>query len=210
MRLGPGIPAVGVSARDIKIDHVGFAFGASTTDAGVPVLSDCCYDVRPGSFVCIIGSSGCGKSTLLSIIAGYLAASTGRVLIGGDPAKGPGSDRIMVFQQSSLFPWYTAAENIGFGLRLQAHRTKPKKREKIVKELLELVGLGGAGNRYPHELSGGMRQRIEIARALAVDPEILLMDEPLGALELFDTTEHAAGNTEHLGANAQNSSFCHP
>jgi NitT/TauT family transport system ATP-binding protein len=170
-------------ARKITIDHLGFSFASARGRPPVQVLNECCYEVQPGSFTCIIGSSGCGKSTLLAIIAGYLAATQGRVLIGGAPASGPGSDRLMVFQQSSLFPWYTAAQNVAFGLSLRAHRIGRAERTKRVNELLELVGLGGVGNRYPHELSGGMRQRIEIARALAVDPDILLMDEPLGALD---------------------------
>lgn len=183
MHAGALNSAVGAVGRKITIDRLSFAFGNLRGEPSVEVLHECCYDVQPGSFTCIIGSSGCGKSTLLAIIAGYLRATQGRVLIGDAPAGGPGSDRLMVFQQSSLFPWYTAAQNVAFGLTLRAHRLGRSERKKRVDELLALVGLAGAGNRYPHELSGGMRQRIEIARALAVDPDILLMDEPLGALD---------------------------
>lgn len=167
----------------ITLDHLGFAFDVGGARPPIQVLNDCCYEVRPGSFTCIIGGSGCGKSTLLAIIAGYLGATQGRVLVDGVPVTGPGSDRMMVFQHSTLFPWYTAAQNIAFGLSLVAHRVEREARGKRVKELLTLVGLDGIGDRYPHELSGGMRQRVEIARALAIQPDLLLMDEPLGALD---------------------------
>lgn len=167
----------------IALDHVGFSFDGGRGQVPVQVLKECCYDARHGSFTCVIGPSGCGKSTLLRIIAGYLPATEGRVLVDGRLVTGPGSDRLMVFQQSSLFPWYTAAQNVAFGLSLTAHRTSSVARSKRVDQLLALVGLSGFANRFPHELSGGMRQRVEIARALAVDPDILLMDEPLGALD---------------------------
>lgn len=172
-----------MSTGKIALDHVGFSFDGGRGQVPVQVLKECCYDVRRGSFTCIIGPSGCGKSTLLRIIAGYLRATEGRVLVDGTMVTGPGSDRLMVFQQSSLFPWYTAAQNVAFGLSLTAHRTPPVVRSKRVDELLAVVGLSGFGSRFPHELSGGMRQRVEIARALAVDPDVLLMDEPLGALD---------------------------
>lgn len=172
-----------MSTGKIALDHVGFSFDGGRGQAPIQVLKECCYDVRRGSFICIIGPSGCGKSTLLRIIAGYLAATEGRVLVDGTVVTGPGSDRLMVFQQSSLFPWYTAAQNVAFGLSLTAHHTPRVVRSKRVDELLAVVGLSGFGSRFPHELSGGMRQRVEIARALAVDPDILLMDEPLGALD---------------------------
>ena len=172
-----------MSTGKIALDHVGFSFDGGRGQVPVQVLKECCYNVRRGSFTCLIGPSGCGKSTLLRIIAGYLPATEGRVLVDGTVVTGPGSDRLMVFQQSSLFPWYTAAQNVAFGLSLTAHRTPRVVRSKRVDELLAVVGLSGFGSRFPHELSGGMRQRVEIARALAVDPDILLMDEPLGALD---------------------------
>lgn len=179
------MPGSGITERTGKVtlDRLGFAFEFGGARPPVQVLHECCYEVRPGSFTCIIGGSGCGKSTLLAIIAGYLRATQGRVLVDGVPITGPGSDRMMVFQHSTLFPWYTAGENIAFGLSLAAHRIIRDQRTKRVNELLALVGLEGVSDRYPHELSGGMRQRIEIARALAIEPELLLMDEPLGALD---------------------------
>jgi NitT/TauT family transport system ATP-binding protein len=173
------------SGHRIDVEHVSLEFGNSRGPGAMSVLHDVCCHIEPGSFTCIIGPSGCGKSTLLSVIAGYLGTSTGCVKINDKRVCGPQSDRMMVFQQSTLFPWCTAAENVAFGLTLRARRKSYRTGEvrQRVSDLIRLVGLDGFGDRYPHELSGGMRQRIEIARALAVNPEVLLMDEPLGALD---------------------------
>jgi NitT/TauT family transport system ATP-binding protein len=149
----------------------------------VSVLEAISLEVKPESFVCLIGTSGCGKSTLLSLVAGYLAPTSGRIIVDGEPVAGPGPDRIMVFQHPTLFPWCSARANVAFGLGLRAHRGRVKNVPETVDRLLTLVGLTGAGDRYHFELSGGMRQRVEIARALAVDPRVLLMDEPFGALD---------------------------
>jgi NitT/TauT family transport system ATP-binding protein len=144
--------------------------------------------VEEGEFLAIIGPSGCGKSTLLSVIAGYTDIDSGTVTVGGRAVQGPGSDRVMVFQRPTLFPWMTARENVAFGLTLRANKQVASSATadgvaRRTTELLNMVGLKTFGDHYPFELSGGMQQRIEIARALAVRPKVLLMDEPFGALD---------------------------
>jgi NitT/TauT family transport system ATP-binding protein len=129
-----------------------------------------------------LGPSGCGKSTILNIVAGFYPPTTGEAFLRGVPIGGPGPDRGMVFQSYSSYPWLTVLENIGFGLKL---RGMPRKqRDAIARELIERVGLQGTENKYPKQLSGGMRQRVAIARTLAVKPQIILMDEPFGALDV--------------------------
>jgi len=177
--VGKGLAA----ANAIRLEDVSLTFPAAGTREPVRVLDAISLDVEPGRFVCVIGTSGCGKSTLLSLIAGYLKPTRGRVIVDGHPVQAPGADRIMVFQHPALFPWCTASDNVAFGLRLRAHRGRAHDVKGTVDRLLALVGLSGAGDRFPFELSGGMRQRVEIARALAVDPRVLLMDEPFGALD---------------------------
>jgi len=137
--------------------------------------------VDPGEFVAIVGASGCGKSTLLRVVAGLEEPSAGAVDIDGDAILGPGPDRGMVFQSYTLFPWRTVAENVAFGLECSS---MPRKQRKArVEELLGIVGLAAYAKSLPNELSGGMRQRVAIARALAPSPDILLLDEPFGALD---------------------------
>jgi nitrate ABC transporter ATP-binding subunit len=136
--------------------------------------------VNEGEFVSIVGPSGCGKSTLLYVVGGFLAAD-GEVAIDGAPIKGPGTDRGVVFQEYALFPWLTVHDNIAFGLERQGAATA--EREKTVNRLVKVIGLAGFEKRYPRELSGGMKQRVAIARTLACDPAILLLDEPFGALD---------------------------
>ncbi len=137
--------------------------------------------IEANEFVCIVGSSGCGKSTLLNIIAGLLPPTSGEVLVDGEVVLGPGPDRGMVFQTYTLFPWLTVADNIAFGLKLKG---MPKQQQKeLVDYYLNIIGLAQFANSYPKELSGGMKQRVAIARSLANEPEILLMDEPFGALD---------------------------
>ena len=145
------------------------------------VLDDINLSIAANQFLSIVGRSGCGKTTLLNIIAGLDAASGGEVLIAGRRVVGPGQGQGMVFQQHALFPWLTALENVVFGAR----SLPLAKAEKIdrARELLQLVGLEASAGKYPREMSGGMQQRIAIARALALDPDILLMDEPFGALD---------------------------
>jgi NitT/TauT family transport system ATP-binding protein len=143
------------------------------------VLNDFSLDIKDGEFICILGKSGCGKSTLLNLIAGYLKSDCGNILVNGKEVEGPSAERGVVFQQHALFPWYTVAQNIEFGLKIK----KKKDSKKIIDKYIDLIGLQGYENKYPSSLSGGMAQRVGIARALANDPEVLLMDEPLGALD---------------------------
>ena len=138
-------------------------------------------EVRAGEFVCIVGPSGCGKSTLLHLIAGLQAQTSGEVLVDGNPVQGPGTDRILIFQEHGLFPWLTVSENVEFGMKMKGV-PKAERREKT-QHYLRLVHLAKFEKSYIHQLSGGMRQRVAIARALATEPDVLLMDEPFGALD---------------------------
>jgi sulfonate transport system ATP-binding protein len=138
-------------------------------------------DVAAGEFVCLLGPSGCGKSTLLSIIAGLESPSDGLVSADGRIVRGPGTDRVLLFQEAALFPWLDVQHNVEFGLRQAG--IPAKKRAATAQRFIELVHLKGFERSYVHQLSGGMRQRVAIARALAIDPAILLMDEPFGALD---------------------------
>jgi ABC-type nitrate/sulfonate/bicarbonate transport system ATPase subunit/flavin-dependent dehydrogenase len=147
----------------------------------MPVLENIDLEVEDGEFVCIVGPSGCGKSTLLNIVGGFLKATRGEVLIDGAAVVGPDPRRIFIFQENGTFPWLTVEDNIGFGLLDKT----PEDRERIVSHYLKMVGLSGTERSYPRELSGGMKQRVEIARALAGSPDILYMDEPFGALDFL-------------------------
>jgi NitT/TauT family transport system ATP-binding protein len=167
----------------IRFDGVELAFPRNGRREALRVLGGIDLAIAEGEFTAIIGPSGCGKSTLLAMLAGYLAPSAGGIFLRDREIDGPGPDRVMVFQQPTLFPWLTAAGNIRYGLRLAANRRLAADAAGKVEALLDLVGLGGFAAHYPAELSGGMRQRVEIARALAVEPLVLLMDEPLGALD---------------------------
>jgi len=147
----------------------------------MPALIDINLEIQEGEFICLLGPSGCGKSTLLRIIAGLIPASSGQITINGKAIDGPGPDRAVVFQDYALFPWMSVRDNIEFGL--EARKLAPGARKDISNKLLKVVGLADFADRYPHHLSGGMKQRVSIARALAVDPSLLLMDEPFGALD---------------------------
>lgn len=146
-------------------------------------IEDVNLDIADGEFVCLVGHSGCGKSTLLSLLAGLSMPTTGQILIDGKPVVGPGPDRSIVFQSYSLFPWQTALKNVVFSIR-QTNRNLTKEQARVrAIELLAQVGIEDAANRYPFQLSGGMRQRVAIARALAIDAPTMLLDEPFGALD---------------------------
>ena len=146
-------------------------------------IEDISLDIEPNTFVSIIGPSGCGKSTLLNMIAGLSKISSGEILLNEHPIHGPGPDRGMVFQNYALMPWMSVEENIRFAVKTVYPKLPPKQLTRSIKENIQLVGLAGAEKKHPHELSGGMRQRVGIARALAINPQILLMDEPFGALD---------------------------
>ena len=156
-------------------------FPGKTKDTPIHVLENVSLDVKRGEFVCIVGPSGCGKSTLLNIVGGFLKQSSGEVLVEGKPVTGPDPKRIFVFQENGVFPWLNVEDNVGFGL---LKKTAAERRE-IVSHYIEMVGLTGFDKSYPRELSGGMRQRVEIARALASSPDIIYMDEPFGALDFI-------------------------
>jgi len=154
--------------------------------AVLTALEDVSLDVSAGEFLTLVGPSGSGKTTLLDILAGLSRPSSGTVLVDGVPISGPGRDRAVVFQQYALFPWRTAAANVTFGLEgrgANSLRLSKRQRSEKASEYLDLVGLTGFEDRYPHELSGGMKQRVAIARSLAYEPDILLMDEPFAALD---------------------------
>jgi len=172
------------SAEKIRIDGVSKTF-AVRDGAAFTALDDVTLTVAPGEFLVVVGPSGCGKSTLLDLISGLTKPSSGRILLDGRTVTGPALDRGIVFQQYALLPWRTAQRNVEFALEAQPRldRLNRKGRAERAREYLDLVGLSGFEDRYPHELSGGMRQRVAIARALVADPAVLLMDEPFGALD---------------------------
>lgn len=143
------------------------------------VLDDLSLEIREGEFVCVLGKSGCGKSTLLNLIAGYIQPDFGEIYSDGELVTGPSQNRGVVFQEHALFPWYTVYQNIAFGPRIN----KNPKKDEIADRYLKMIGLEEYRNYYPRELSGGMKQRVGIARAFANDPKILLMDEPFSALD---------------------------
>ncbi|WP_442500657.1 ABC transporter ATP-binding protein [Marinivivus vitaminiproducens] len=165
----------------LRIEAVEKVFTGARRKGETRALEPVSVDVADNDFITILGPSGCGKSTLLRIVAGLEQPSAGRVLLDGTPVRGPGADRGMVFQSYTLFPWLTVAENIGFGLRERG--IAPGGRAPVVQGFIDQVGLKGFENHYPKMLSGGMQQRTAIARALANDPKILLLDEPFGALD---------------------------
>jgi NitT/TauT family transport system ATP-binding protein len=158
-----------------------FSLSYETLDGSVAAVSDTQIHVNPGEFVSIVGPSGCGKSTLLNAVAGFLEPTTGTVTVDGERVKGPSAERGMVFQQYSLFPWKTVRENVEFGLKMRGMARS--QRERAARTLLGLAGLDAFENHYPERLSGGMKQRVGIVRALATGPKVLLLDEPFGALD---------------------------
>jgi NitT/TauT family transport system ATP-binding protein len=155
--------------------------GHSADDPSVLALKSVSFTVNHNEFCSVLGHSGCGKTTLLTMVAGFEEPTGGQLLLDGKPIGKPGWERSMIFQDYALFHWLTVEDNIAFGLEMKNIRREERK--SIVKDYINLVGLAGFERRYPHQLSGGMRQRVSIARALAVDPQVLLMDEPFAALD---------------------------
>ncbi len=165
------------STAKLQMDHVNQAF--ERDGKTIPVLQEIDFSVRDGEFICVVGPSGCGKSTLLNLMAGFLSPTSGKVEIDGEVVKGPDHRRILVFQERGVFPWLTVEGNIGFGL---SDLTRTEREERIA-HYVKLVRLEGFEHSYPSDLSGGMKQRLQVARALAVNPDILFLDEPFGALD---------------------------
>ncbi|HZR87977.1 MAG TPA: ABC transporter ATP-binding protein [Bradyrhizobium sp.] len=158
-----------------------FALSYETIDGAVAAVTETDIHVKPGEFVSIVGPSGCGKSTLLNAVAGFLKPTAGVVMVDGEKVNGPSAERGMVFQQYSLFPWKTVRENVEFGLKMRG--MDRSQRERAARTLLGLAGLEAFEKHYPDRLSGGMKQRVGIVRALATGPKVLLLDEPFGALD---------------------------
>ena len=165
----------------LSIEELSRTFPGVRGGAPTRAIEPTSLRVADRDFLCLLGPSGCGKSTLLRMVAGLDRPTTGRVLLDGEPVAGPGADRGMVFQSYTLFPWLTVEENIGFGLREQGARAEERRR--VAAHFIERVGLRGFERHYPRMLSGGMQQRTALARALANDPKVLLLDEPFGALD---------------------------
>lgn len=165
----------------IVFDHVCVRFAGER--GPMQVVDDVSYHINDREFVSVIGPSGCGKTTMMNIVAGFMQPSSGSVTLDGKPITGPGPDRGVIFQEYGIFPWLTVKENIAFGLRLAANRTDASAREEICQRYMRLMGLADFADAWPRMLSGGMRQRLALARAYAVKPQFLLMDEPFGALD---------------------------
>jgi nitrate/nitrite transport system ATP-binding protein len=183
----PEIPSAQLSIRQVTKVFEGkrglFNKLTRKTTRDFMAIEDISIDIEPNTFVSIIGPSGCGKSTLLNMIAGLSDITSGEILLNNQPIQGPGPNRGMVFQNYALMPWMSVEENIRFAVETVYPKLPPKQMTRRIKENVQLVGLEGAEKKHPHQLSGGMRQRVGIARALAIDPQILLMDEPFGALD---------------------------
>lgn len=169
----------------VKIDNVVKKY--SGRNGEMVALNGVSLDIHENEFVCVVGPSGCGKSTLLNIIAGLHGPTSGQVLVDGQAVSGPGPDRGVVFQQYALFPWLTVQKNVEFGLKLQG--MSQDKAEQEAKKYIKMVDLEQFAQSYPKELSGGMKQRVAIARAYAINPKVLLMDEPFGALDAQTRTQ---------------------
>jgi NitT/TauT family transport system ATP-binding protein len=176
----PACPVSEVVVPKVALDAISLSY-KTTSGERLLALDNVSLDVKPGEFLCIVGPSGCGKSTLLHLIAGLQPQTSGRILVDGAPVSGPGTDRILIFQELGLFPWLTVGGNIEFGMKMK--NVSKAEREEKVQYYLRLVHLLKFRDSYIHQLSGGMRQRVALARALATEPDVLLMDEPFGALD---------------------------
>ena len=171
-----------IGSPRIVFDQVSVRFDTPAGGA-MHVVDDVSYQIHDREFVSVIGPSGCGKTTMMNIVAGFMQPTTGRVTLDGQPISGPGPDRGVIFQEYGVFPWLSVKENIAFGLNLRANRTSAEEREEICQRYMRLMGLSDFADAWPRMLSGGMRQRLALARAYAVKPQFLLMDEPFGALD---------------------------
>jgi NitT/TauT family transport system ATP-binding protein len=175
------VSATVARAPRIVFEHVSMAF--PSTRGPLRVVDDVSYAIHDGEFVAVIGPSGCGKTTMMNMVAGFVTPTHGRVLLDGTPITGPGPDRGVIFQEYGVFPWLTVRDNIAFGLKLAANRAEAAHRNAICARYMKLMGLTDFADAWPKMLSGGMRQRLALARAYAVRPQFLLMDEPFGALD---------------------------
>ena len=174
------------SVKEVKIELINTSklYESTAGSRGViEAVKDFSLEVKNNEFVSLIGPSGCGKSTILNLVAGFLEPTEGQILLDGKPIEGPGKDRGVIFQQYAIFPFLTVQENIEFGLKLASNRVPKRERKKLASDFIRLMGLEGFEDAYPKELSGGMRQRVAIGRAYAVNPKVFLMDEPFGALD---------------------------
>lgn len=165
----------------LEITNLHKQFVDAYTGETVTAVGDVSFGIEQGEFVSILGPSGCGKTTVLNIVAGFETQTSGTVLMGGEPVRGPGPDRGVVFQSFALFPWKTVLGNVVFGLRMRG--VPRSEREPVARQYLQLVGLDGFERKFPHELSGGMQQRLGVARVLANDPQVMLMDEPFASVD---------------------------
>jgi len=178
--VGRGVRAVATGISKVGLSEICLSYRTQTGER-LLALDHINLQVHTGEFVCIVGPSGCGKSTLLHLIAGLQQQTYGQILVDGKPVQGPGTDRIMIFQEHGLFPWLTVGQNVEFGMKMKGVLTAERKEK--TRYYLRLVHLAKFENSYIHQLSGGMRQRVAIARALATEPDVLLMDEPFAALD---------------------------
>ena len=172
-----------MSRGPVRIDFQNVSVRFPTPRGEMRVVDDVSYQIHDREFVSVIGPSGCGKTTMMNIVAGFMLPTAGRVTLDGEPISGPGPDRGVIFQEYGVFPWLSVKENIAFGLNLKANRQHAAEREEICQRYMSLMGLSDFADAWPRMLSGGMRQRLALARAYAVKPQFLLMDEPFGALD---------------------------
>jgi NitT/TauT family transport system ATP-binding protein len=177
------LPMISLMSDVVRLRFEGVGVDFPTAAGPMRVVDGIDLEIRQGEFVSIIGPSGCGKTTLMNIVGGFVTPTRGRVLLDHEPVRGPGPDRGVIFQEYGVFPWLTVRGNIEFGLKLRANARHAASRAEIVQRYLALMGLTDFADHYPKHLSGGMRQRLALARAYAVQPEFLLMDEPFGALD---------------------------